>query len=102
MTVICICSNDEDCDFAVTAENGKLIRLRFKAGRKQGERVNYEAGLEETETQASSIMVDEEEAGANEIFEYTAFEALLTQDKPLVLFSFWKFHEGEIDGQAIF
>lgn len=101
--VLCVYSNDEDCDFAVTAEDGNLLRLRFKAGRKQGKRVDDSIAHKiETEIQATRILMDGEEPSANEVFEYNAFEALQTQDKPLALYSFWQFREGEIDGHVIF
>lgn len=101
--VLCVYSNDEDCDFAVTAEDGTLLRLRFKVGQKRGNRVHDDVVQQiETEIKATRILMDGEEPAANEVFEYTAFEAIQTVDKPLALHSFWHYREGEIDGQVIF
>lgn len=100
--VLCVYSNNEDCDFAVTAENGKLLRLRFKAGQRQGKQVDDDvAGQIKTEIHATRILMDGEEPDDG-VFEYTAFEALQTADKSLALYPFWHFREGEIGGQVIF
>jgi len=101
--VLCVYSNDEDCDFAVTAENGELLRLRFKAGREQGKRVDDEIARQiKTEIQATRILADGEELDPDEVHEYTAYEVLQTQNRPLALKPYWRFREGEIGGQVIF
>jgi len=101
--VLCVYSNDEACDFAVTAENGQLIRLRFKAGREQGKYISNDVAQQtQTEIQATRILMDGEEPDPNAVFEYTAFEAIQTQDTPLKLYPYWVYHEGEIDGQVVF
>jgi len=101
--VLCVYSNDEDCDFAVTAENGELLRLRFKAGLEQGKRVDDEIARQiKTEIQATRILADGEEPDPDEVHEYTAYEVLQTQNRPLALKPYWRFREGEIGGQVIF
>jgi len=101
--VLCVYSNDEACDFAVTAEDGHLVRLRFEAGRKKGPRISEEIAEKiKTEIKATRILIDGEQPDPNEVFEYTAFEAIQTQDKPLKLYPYWVYREGEIDGQVIF
>jgi len=101
--VFCVYSNDEDCDFAVTAENGKLIRLRFKAGQQKGNRVEDDIAAQiETEIHATRILMDGEELDDEGVFEYSAYEVLETADTPPGVNSYWQFYEGEIGGQVIF
>lgn len=101
--VLCVYSNDEGCDFAVTAEDGKLLRLRFDAGRKQGPKIHGDIAREiETEIQATRILLDGEEPSDEGVFEYTGYEAIQTTETPLSLHPYWTYYEGEIQGRVIF
>ncbi len=101
--VLCVYSNDEACDFAVTAENGKLLRLRFKAGSKQEECLPDEIAREiQTEIQATRILFDGEDPDNEGVYKYTGYEAIQTSEDPLSLQPYWEYHEGEIGGQVVF
>ena len=101
--VLCVYSDDEDSDVAVTAENGQIRRLRLKAGRKQGARVDDNvADKIETEIKAVRILADGETPGPDDVFEYTAYEVIQTDELPLSLNPYWQFREGEIGGQTVF
>jgi hypothetical protein len=101
--VLCVYSNDESCDFAVTAEQGKLLRLRFKADHEQGDPVNDEQARQiVSEISATRILMDGEEAGEDVVHNFTAWEALQTEATPLTLHPYWHYREGEIGGQVVF
>lgn len=101
--VLCVYSNDEACDFAATAENGQLLRLRFQVDSRQGERLpNDVAEGIETEIHATRIIFDDEEPSDDGVFEYTGYEAIQTSETPLLLQPYWRYYEGEIKGQAVF
>lgn len=101
--VLCAYANDEADDFAVTAENGELVSLRFKAGRRQGKRIDDEIARDiDTDIHAVRIHPDTDNQDDDGVFEYTAYEAIQTQDKPLSLHPYFKYMEGEIQRQVIF
>ncbi len=93
-------ANDEDCDFLAVAENGKLKRLRIKAGRRELRQLGEdEARAIITEIAAVKILPDEDDDG---VFEYEDFEALQSEDEPLRLLPYHRYFEGELSRQAIF
>lgn len=101
--VLCVYSNDEACDFAVTAENGRLLRLRFQAGREQGKRLeDGKAKSIDTEIEAVRLYPDKVDPENDGVFEYTAYEVIQTEESPPTLRPYWVYLEGEINRRAVF
>ncbi len=103
--VLCAYANDEDDDFAVVADKGELVRVRFEAGRRRGKRLDdATASKIDTEFQAVRIYRDTDSPDPENdgVFEYTAYEGLQTEDQPLTLQPYWEYVEGEIGREVVF
>ena len=102
--VLSVYSNDEACDFAAIAENGRLIRLHFEAGRDDGEKVT-EATIRDIASKLSDspivIEIKDSAPKSNDVRRYKAYEALQTETKPLKLYPYWEYYEGNIGRRGI-
>ena len=85
-------SNDEGDDWAVVAENGRLLRLRFRAEQEVTGDVSPERlRKSKTEIHATRVLPEPNEADSDNAYEYTVCEAIKTEGAELSFQPFWRF-----------
>jgi hypothetical protein len=95
-------SNDEEDDFVAVAKNGELTHLRFEGYRKVIRTLSPEEAAG-TESEFHAVRMDPPGKTVEDepVCEYEAYEARMSLETELGWHPYWRYIEGELNGQVI-